>query len=559
MSALDHDGNLADGHAYHGLDSMLPGLSSQLSFIWETCEMTSVHDMESQFRESFARLIGSPTVAGVRAAVVCPTASNSIDIVGALLAERNVSALMLEPTFDNLALLLRRRGVPLASVCEDEFHQLASGTTVLAERLRESGCGALFIVEPNNPTGSTLDRGEFEELAHACASTGTILILDRSFRLFVSYRYDDHLILDRSDCSYIIIEDTGKVWPTHDLKASLLYSSDDLAGHLRQLYAELYLCHSRFALALLRRCIEATNARGLAEAVHDPVRSRRELLRSSLRDTPVQVAEGSNESWLPVEWLDCSSLQVSDVEICGELSARGVRVLPGTNFFRNSGYTKSSARFSRSYIRGRDDEALASLCSCRRKIGTYSPSDGLTNASGRTHGKRLHRSPFRDPAGRRTGRRAPRKSIDVERLGEILSEARYYVLGGEERLTADALTSCRNMKAIVFLGTGASTFIDLDAAHIAGISVLTTPGIISESVAEHAVSLILAARRGLLAYNDAVKRGGGGRVKAGDLRNARIGIVGLGQVGRHVARLLRPFGCTVSYAVPCQRQPQKRN
>ncbi len=89
--------------------------------------------------------------------------------------------------------------------------------------------------------------------------------------------------------------------------------------------------------------------------------------------------------------------------------------------------------------------------------------------------------------------------------------------------------------------------VDLAAAEAAGLTVVRVPAYSPYAVAEHTVALMLAVERRLhRAYN---------RVREGnfsldgllgfDLRSKRVGIIGTGQIGAIVARILRGFGCSL--------------
>src|SRR5688572_25935597 len=69
------------------------------------------------------------------------------------------------------------------------------------------------------------------------------------------------------------------------------------------------------------------------------------------------------------------------------------------------------------------------------------------------------------------------------------------------------LAACGHLKAIVFLGTGAASYIDLAAAERLGIRVRAYGGYGDQSVAEHAVALMFAAARRLAAMDRAIRDG----------------------------------------------------
>lgn len=122
---------------------------------------------------------------------------------------------------------------------------------------------------------------------------------------------------------------------------------------------------------------------------------------------------------------------------------------------------------------------------------------------------------------------------------EIARDARFYLLGGEERLAATDLMRMRALKAISFVGTGISQFVDCTAARRRTITLMTTPGLMTGAVAEHTLGLLLGLQRGLFAHNDAAKRLGVPPAPTVALCESTIGIVGLGTIGREIARQLR--------------------
>jgi D-3-phosphoglycerate dehydrogenase len=110
---------------------------------------------------------------------------------------------------------------------------------------------------------------------------------------------------------------------------------------------------------------------------------------------------------------------------------------------------------------------------------------------------------------------------------------------------ADLLGRCPGLRHLIFLGTGAGSFIDLDAAARLGKRVHTIKGYGDTTVAEHTLALALAAAREV-AWMDREVRSGGWRKPAGmQLLGKTLGIIGLGGVGKEVARLGRGIGMNV--------------
>ncbi len=160
--------NLSDGHAYHDINEIFPGFPAQLPEIWRDSELTKVNIAEQRFKNAFAKLINSETLKHSHCYKISPTSSNSIDLVAAYLAVEAPRVLLVEPTFDNLALLLRRRGCVLQSIDEARF-RYSYNALDLVSLLDAFHFDTLFLVNPNNPTGTTIGPEHLTLIAEYCA------------------------------------------------------------------------------------------------------------------------------------------------------------------------------------------------------------------------------------------------------------------------------------------------------------------------------------------------------------------------------------------------------
>jgi len=107
------------------------------------------------------------------------------------------------------------------------------------------------------------------------------------------------------------------------------------------------------------------------------------------------------------------------------------------------------------------------------------------------------------------------------------------------------------LKLIASFSTGVD-HIDLAAAQEKGITVTNTPGVLTEDTADMTMALILAVPRRLIEGERAVREGKwngwsptwmlGHRISG-----KRLGIIGLGRIGRAVARRAAGFGLSVHY------------
>jgi len=107
------------------------------------------------------------------------------------------------------------------------------------------------------------------------------------------------------------------------------------------------------------------------------------------------------------------------------------------------------------------------------------------------------------------------------------------------------LAACPSLKAIVFLGTGAASYIDLAAAERLGIRVRAYGGYGDQSVAEHAVALMFAAARQIATMDRAIRRGHWETLNGMELAGKVLGVVGTGGIGKAMVRLGAGLGMQV--------------
>ena len=129
---------------------------------------------------------------------------------------------------------------------------------------------------------------------------------------------------------------------------------------------------------------------------------------------------------------------------------------------------------------------------------------------------------------------------------DVTSQARdaEVVLAGSGPRFDAAVISQLRCRGIVRYGVGVES-IDLEAAARAGKWVAYVPDYGTDSVAVHAVTMLLAGLRRLVRADETVKQGGWGLSALRPLHAppaTTVGIVGFGRIGRRVAELLEPFG-----------------
>ena len=104
---------------------------------------------------------------------------------------------------------------------------------------------------------------------------------------------------------------------------------------------------------------------------------------------------------------------------------------------------------------------------------------------------------------------------------------------------------------LVVVSRGGPVNIDQAAARERGILVANTPGRNASAVAEFTIGAILAATRNIARGHEALRRGEwrGDLYRADEIGNElsdmTVGVIGYGEIGIRVVRLLRAFGCRV--------------
>ena len=125
-----------------------------------------------------------------------------------------------------------------------------------------------------------------------------------------------------------------------------------------------------------------------------------------------------------------------------------------------------------------------------------------------------------------------------------IGDARAILLGWD--LPAEVMLAAPALELVVFTGIGAARFVDLPKAAAKGITVCNCPGYSDNTVAEHALALLLAAARHVPHLDAELRAGRWNQSAMGmELRGRKLGIVGFGGIGRRFAALAKALGMEV--------------
>ena len=113
-------------------------------------------------------------------------------------------------------------------------------------------------------------------------------------------------------------------------------------------------------------------------------------------------------------------------------------------------------------------------------------------------------------------------------------------LAGLDFITSEILESCPTLKAISRYGAGYDR-VDLKAASRLGIQVSNTPGANAQAVAELAFGMLLSLARGITHLHTETIHGKWVRSTGKELFGKTLGIIGLGAIGKRLARCCKGF------------------
>lgn len=142
------------------------------------------------------------------------------------------------------------------------------------------------------------------------------------------------------------------------------------------------------------------------------------------------------------------------------------------------------------------------------------------------------------------------KPEDTTAIDAALGTIRAVVTGGGTGLSNGWMERLPSLGLIAINGVGTDK-VDLAFARDRNVHVSTTPGVLTDDVADTGIALMLAVMRHVVQGDQFVREGKWERRKAFPLgvspKGKRVGVLGLGQIGKSFARRAEAFGMEVHY------------
>ncbi len=137
----------------------------------------------------------------------------------------------------------------------------------------------------------------------------------------------------------------------------------------------------------------------------------------------------------------------------------------------------------------------------------------------------------------------PDKKLSGDALASFIGDAKGAIIALEE-IDDHILSQCPNLEIIGKFGVGLDN-LNIDACRAHNVKIGWTGGVNRLSVAEMALSFMISLSRNLTSSSIQLKRGLWNKDGGVNLSGRTIGIIGVGNVGKEVIRLLKPFGCRI--------------
>lgn len=325
LLALNSKLNVSDGHPRQSLTPGQAQIITDLPTIFKECSQEDPAVIERAAVERYLSLVHQNSYPR-DSVLLCYASSVAMEILARALTEKTRRCALLHPTFDNIPDLLRGNGLELIPVGEEVYESGSIAEDVM------NAVGCVFLTTPNNPTGKVLEEAQLTHIAAQCRDADVVLALDTCFRSFDSRaQYDHYRVLEESGCRWVVIEDTGKIWPMHELKVGMLVHSANIELELARIHSDILLAVSPVIMRMVDRLAQEASVGGLSD-LQAHIADNRKIVQDVLTPIP-EVSFPYRGNSISVEVVDLGDRRAQD--IWKDLSSRNVFLLPCEAFYWN--------------------------------------------------------------------------------------------------------------------------------------------------------------------------------------------------------------------------------
>ena len=142
-----------------------------------------------------------------------------------------------------------------------------------------------------------------------------------------------------------------------------------------------------------------------------------------------------------------------------------------------------------------------------------------------------------------------KKLTETEVLQLLLEHKPVGLLAGTEPITKAVLEKSQGLTVISRVGVGWDNVDRVSAAEL-GIKVFRTPGVLNQAVSELTLGMVLNALRSITLLNNEIRNGIWNKRMGSLLQGKKIGLVGFGDIGKAVGKLMHFFETDIVYYDP---------
>jgi aspartate/methionine/tyrosine aminotransferase len=323
------DTNVAEGYPRFEPTPSQSAIIARLDELMDEARRTAYPELEVRAHTAFLHALGQRSAPIGSGRIISFYASTvAIDVAAAALARRVKTVGLIHPAIDCIPAILRARGLTLVPLSE---RVLAGGDPFEDHPEIE----AIVTANPNNPTGTIMTAAQLQRLAESCERRGAPLVIDQCFRAFdTRVHFDSYALLEATGVEYVMVEDTGKLWPTGGVKLGFLGLGSGTRLDIHEVASDVLLTAPPFSTIVVEQFALDMAAGGL-QRLHERIVTNRKLLKDSIDGCDLAVqSDGASR-------VSVSRLRLGDgltgTRLWGQLLREGVHAVPCRPFYWSNG------------------------------------------------------------------------------------------------------------------------------------------------------------------------------------------------------------------------------